>query len=103
MIVTRWNNGWGNTSVTFGFRINRNDRDRHFNRDWNNVILILDGIRFTFNLSEIFWEDCPEIRGSEIGQYFINHGHVDMQNRRWTNDLRQFTLTHLNDNIFEVS
>ena len=64
MRVVGWNNGSPNniTGAGYGIRINKEDRDRYFQKAWKEVIIILDGKEIKVNLSQSFWKKCTELR-----------------------------------------
>lgn len=44
MIVTVWNNGaYHQSSAGYGLKISISDRDQFFKREWNSVVLELEG------------------------------------------------------------
>jgi len=74
MRVTAWKNGkHSNPNVAYGLTIPRAARDRFFDRQWREVILILPGSEeVTALLTPTFWTTCNELRGAHIGRWLRN-------------------------------
>ena len=87
MIWTAWKNGKHSlTGTGYGFEIPREDRDRHFCRDWQTVIVDLpNGDGFTTVEASVdnqaFWESCCELRSKEIRQWLYRQNHAPWPNR----------------------
>ena len=104
--ATAWNNGsWSRTGAGYGLKITSEDRDRHFDRDWNAVTLHLMGERTSrvaeANLAkDSFWDaKCRELIKVEIGQWFSENGFD-----RWTRgDPPRFRMRPLGRSEFEVT
>jgi hypothetical protein len=75
MQVTAWSNGSPRSSgAGYGLRIKTADRDRWFERGWENVDVDLGGYsRVTIPLSSSFWAGCPELRSAAIGRWLLGH------------------------------
>lgn len=79
MFVTAWNNGRHHTSgVGYGFKVSLQDRDRFFKREWETVILELEGIPVPIEVNinkESFWGNtCRELISKEIGRWLQQNG-----------------------------
>jgi len=79
MIVTAWNNGdYHESGAGYGLTMSACDRDRYLSREWDSVILELEGVPdpITVNIGkQSFWEgDCPELIKKEIGQWLRGNG-----------------------------
>jgi len=79
MIVTAWNNGAHHTSgAGYGLTMSACDRDRYLSREWDSVILELEGVPNLIIVNirkQSFWEgDCPELIKKEIGQWLRSNG-----------------------------
>ena len=75
MKVSGWSKGSADnrTGAGYGVGIKRRDRDRHFQRDWGSVEVVLDsGGIIGVSLSEKFWTTCPELRSSVIGRWMLD-------------------------------
>ena len=75
MIVTAWNNGSPNnkTGSGYGIRISRKDRNKYFDPEWDSVEVELDENKMVdVSISSSFWDDCIELRCSEIGLWMLN-------------------------------
>ncbi|MGB1117991.1 MAG: hypothetical protein ACPG30_04705 [Parvibaculales bacterium] len=67
MRVTAWHNG----QTYYGVRITKKVRDSHFSLRPSNIdISFLDEPPERFNLTQSFWRECIEIRGSRIREWF---------------------------------
>jgi hypothetical protein len=93
--VTAWNNG----GVGYGLEIRASDRDRYFDRDWQNVVLELAGQGNTVvRVSDSFWRDCCELRSAEIGRWLKRNGLAP-----WPKGQRpKVVMQHLTGNRFAV-
>lgn len=67
--VTAWSNG----GTTYGLRIGKPNRDRFFNRDWNGIVLEVDGETYRVSITPGFWKECPEIRDPVIREWLRQH------------------------------
>jgi hypothetical protein len=76
MEVTAWNNGQHHESgAGYAIRISINDRDNFFQEDWQDVTIEFpDGTSIEANLTDTFWETCPEIRSQAIGRWIRTRG-----------------------------
>ncbi len=75
MQVSGWSNSTVNdrTGAGYGVRIYHDDRDRHFQRDWDSVEVVLDsGEIVKVSLLETFWTTCPELKSSVIGRWMLD-------------------------------
>lgn len=61
MDVTAWSSGSG----TYGVRVGKENRARHFKSTWNRIEVEIDGRVYAFALTPGFWKQCPEFRDSE--------------------------------------
>jgi hypothetical protein len=78
MIGTVWNNGaYHSSGAGYGIKIRQVDRDKYFDRNWNNVVLELGNkktlVSVNINKSS-FWSDCRELINKEIGIWLIHYG-----------------------------
>lgn len=83
MIWTAWNNGSHHTTgAGYGFKIAAADRDRHFQREWDSVIVELlqtSGVlTVEVNIGkQSFWgEQCREVIHQDIGRWLRDSGHA---------------------------
>jgi len=77
MMVTGWSNGRPNlaTGAGYGVRIDRQDRDTRFRRNWTSVCLQLEaGQTVWVTLSPAFWRGCSEVRSARIGRWMLENG-----------------------------
>ena len=93
MKATVWRGG------TYGIRVGRANARRYFQRDWNSIVLEIDGIEHTFPLTATFWTTCPEFRGKAIAQWLQQQGLVP-----WLKGHPpEVVLEPLGDNRFRLS
>ena len=79
MIATAWNNGTYNpTGGGYGFKIDEEDRDKFFRRDWKNVVLTLEGEKDEVTVNarkKSFWTpECRELINKQVGLWLIKNG-----------------------------
>ena len=79
MIAKAWNNGDHKPSgVGYGLKIDAEDRDRFFHRDWKVVVLALEGKKddVTVNVrKKSFWTpECRELINKQVGLWLIKNG-----------------------------
>ena len=89
MIWTAWNNGRHHASgAGYGFRINADDRDQHFDRRWRTVSVELPTsmgpVTVEANTAKrSFWEGaCRELINREIGQWLRESGYAPWRGNR---------------------
>jgi hypothetical protein len=81
MIVTAWKNGTPRKSgAGYGVKLDVEDRDRFFRREWRSIRLSLDGTSVVVDVNiakPSFWgETCRELISAEIGRWLIRNGLV---------------------------
>ena len=76
MRATGWHNGVEpDLADGYGLRLTKDDRDRHFKPEWDDVVLELEGAEpATVTLMPSFWRTCTELRSAAIGQWFLDAG-----------------------------
>ena len=83
MIVTVWNNGsHSSTGAGYGLKISARDRDTYFNKEWKEVIVVLEenGKEVCVNIDKrSFWKGCRELIHQEIGKWLIDKGYNSWQ------------------------
>jgi len=72
MIVTGWNNGDHQKSgAGYGVKLNADDRDRFFKRDWRIIVLEMEGspdsIKVNIEKPSFWGTTCRELINVEIG------------------------------------
>ena len=73
MVVTGWSGGSAKAGASYGLYIGRANRDKHFMRTWQHVMIRLpDKTEVEVNMSLSFWRKSTELRSAEIGQWMIN-------------------------------
>ncbi|MGA7194584.1 MAG: hypothetical protein WBW94_13230 [Anaerolineales bacterium] len=78
MIVIGWNNGDHQKSgAGYSVKLNADDRDRFFKRDWETIILEMEGssdsIRVNVAKSSFWGTTCRELINVEIGRWLIRN------------------------------
>lgn len=78
MVVVGWNSGrHEKTGAGYGVKINRQDRDSFFRKEWKSVVVLLpDGKQVEINIDKpSFWNDtCRELISKEIGSWLRSEG-----------------------------
>jgi hypothetical protein len=74
MKATAWSSGGG----TFGVRVGKENRDKHFVRTWSRIEVDVDGKFCEFALTNRFWNKCPEFRdsGDTVIQNWLQRHHT---------------------------
>jgi len=72
--------GW--KGATYGVRVGKANAARYFPKNWNSIIIELDGVPHQFDLSDTFWSTCPEVRGASIGLWFERRGLIPWPARK---------------------
>ena len=74
-IVSAWNNGNLNyCNKSFGVRFKLKDRNICFKKTHRNIMLSIEGNDFfSINLTQGFWNKCPEFKHKEIGLWFYKN------------------------------
>lgn len=104
MIANAWNNGKHHqTGAGYGLKVNKQDRDQYFKRNWKSVFLQFekDGVYVEVNIEKkSFWNStCRELISKEIGLWLIKNG-LAPWGKGYPPKLK---LEHLYDNRFKVS
>ena len=78
-VGTTWNNGrHAPSGAGYGVKLNAADRDRHFDRMWTNVTIVLPQGRsaITVNVAKrSFWDPtCRELIHQGIGRWLLASG-----------------------------
>ncbi|PWB56027.1 MAG: hypothetical protein C3F13_02900 [Anaerolineales bacterium] len=78
MIVTPWTNGSPLPSgAGYGVKINVDDRNRYFQKEWQTVFVYLDGQPDPVEINvakKSFWtKTCGELISAEIGRWMIKN------------------------------
>ena len=102
MKATAWNNGHHHESgAGYGFKISASDRDRHFRRSWETILLRIEGQpQFEVNVKkDSFWNsDCRELIHREIGIWLRKNKMAPWPKRRPP----KLELLHLSENRFKL-
>ena len=100
--VSGWSNSTPNdhTGAGYGVRVQYDDRDRYFQRNWNSVEIALDtGEAAEISLQETFWTTCPELRSSVIGRWMLDLGAIPWAKGKPP----QFDLEPIGDRRFRLT
>jgi hypothetical protein len=68
MQVSGWRNGASKHS-TYGIRVGKPNREAYFDPSWSTIQVDIEGTWHEFELTNGFWNDCPEFRGRAIRQW----------------------------------
>jgi len=87
-----------NTGSGYGINIPLKIRDELFQKNWKNIELDLNDIKFYAPITDAFWNKCNEIRSPKIGKWLIrNDAHT------WTKGKpTQLEMIHIEENKFKV-
>lgn len=99
--LTGWHRTDANptTGLGYGLRIGKY-RDAMIDRSWDSVTLLLhNGNRIVVELTEAFWNTCPEFRHQEIGRWMLSLGIALPWPYR---DTPKFTLVNIRGDSFRV-
>lgn len=99
MKVSTWKNGSENQNTGSGYGIRISKEHHKYFSDYSQVILEINEIKYTINLTASFWDKCHEIRSRFIGLFLI-------QNNLKTWAYRQphkLKLIYIKDNIFKLT
>jgi hypothetical protein len=61
MTVSAWSDGSGRT---YGIRVGKDGRDNFFDPAWQWIDVDIEGTTHRFQITDGFWNDCPEFRDS---------------------------------------
>lgn len=64
MQASAWSGGSKRYPV-YGIRVGAKNRDAHFESEWSEVTVLINGSEETFRLTPGFWNKCPEIRDNK--------------------------------------
>ncbi len=53
---------WHGGGSTYGIRVGKPNRDKYFDRSWKYIQVEIDGEFHEFELTNGFWNKCPEFR-----------------------------------------
>jgi hypothetical protein len=104
MIVTAWNNGSpSKTGAGYGLKLKASDRDQDFKKEWQYIILALDGFSDTIQVNvakKSFWGDtCRELIHAEIGHWLLQNGLAPWPKGKPP----RLKLTHIQSNHFRLT
>ena len=97
MLVTAWSNGKG----SYGLKLSECDQNSYFKRDWQSVILDLEGVSnpITVNTDKSsFWKNCRELISKDIKEWFSQQGVIPWLPRYPP----KFQMELVNHNRFKV-
>ena len=78
LIATAWNNGKYHSSGTgYGLKLQAQDRDRYFQKDWKAIILELKGdpepVEVNIDKTSFWGPVCTELISKRIGMWLIEN------------------------------
>jgi hypothetical protein len=76
MLVTGWKNGKfrGSRGLTLGVRVGREFAERFFDKDWDAILIEMEGESVPVKIAGTFWTTCPELRSPAIGTWMRKKG-----------------------------
>lgn len=79
MIVKAWNNGAHSRNGSgYGFRVTLEDRDQFFKKEWDSIVLEIEGESEHIEIKidqEAFWsEEGRELHSHELGRWMRKNG-----------------------------
>lgn len=76
MLVSGWKNGpfHKKRAVALGVRVGRELAERFFPKDWDVVLVEIEGDTFLVKLTKTFWKTCPELRSRAIRDWMRKKG-----------------------------
>lgn len=76
MKVSGWKSGKSDAKgrVAFGVRVGKENANRFFEREWDVVLVEMDGETFPVKVTKTFWTTCPELRNPAIGAWLKKKG-----------------------------
>ncbi len=79
MIWTAWNNGKNHpTGAGYGLKVSIKDRDRHFNRAWQTVLIqlptgdLFETVEVNVAKDSFWGPTCRELISGEIGRWLLS-------------------------------
>ena len=68
MLVSGWKSGKFATrqAVAIGVRVGRENVQRFFDKDWDVVLIEIEGDTIPVKITKTFWTTCPELRSPAI-------------------------------------
>ena len=103
MKVTAWNNGSHHSNgAGYGFKVRTEDRDKHFDRTWENVEVELpngDVVEAKIEKDSFWNTKCRELINKEFGKWLIHKSFAPWENGKPPN----FELVHVANNRFRLS
>jgi hypothetical protein len=104
MLVSAWNNGKHYpTGAGYGIKIKAKDRDAYFDKEWEYIVLILEGryggIRVNID-KKSFWDPiCRELCHKEIGLWLKKNFKIPWKKSK----PYKLIMEHIRDNRFKVT
>src|SRR5438552_2611298 len=77
MQASAWRGGNTATPV-YGIRVGLSNRDEHFQGDWHEIEVEIDGESHIFGITPGFWKKCPEFRdcGAPVIREWLRRYHT---------------------------
>jgi hypothetical protein len=73
--ATAWHNGGAATDAAgYGIKFSKGDRDRHFRKEWSEVVIEVGDLEATVALTSSFWRSCSELRSAGTGRWLLETG-----------------------------
>lgn len=92
---------WSNGKNGYGLHIGKAQREKHFSRNWDRVLLKLPDTErlLSIKLTPCFWNKCPHLRDKEIGNWLKKRGDAFWEKGHPP----AFELEHMQDNYFTLA
>ncbi len=73
--ATAWHNGGAATDgAGYGIKFSKGGRDRHFRKEWSEVVIEFGDLEATVALTPSFWRPCSELRSAVIARWLLETG-----------------------------
>jgi hypothetical protein len=78
LIVTGWKKGHFllRRFVALSLRVRRKHAAQFFAKEWDSILIEMDGATVPVAITKTFWSSCPELRSSAIGAWMKKRGLV---------------------------
>jgi hypothetical protein len=100
LIVSGWKNGnfLLRRPVALGLRVRRKHAAQFFAKEWDSILIEMDGATVPVAITKTLWSSCPELRSSAIGAWLKKRGLVPWKKGKPP----QMQLTPLEANRFRL-
>ncbi len=76
MLVSGWKSGrfGGHRAAALGVRVGRENVEQFFDKNWDVVLVEIEGDTIPVRVTKTFWTSCPELRNPAIGAWMKKKG-----------------------------